>query len=136
MGVQAIMTIGDKKGSVVNTVATAAAVFPSTFEVSIVSILPTADLHRLADIQRAVKLCIDYARDNNLYGGGSQLYVVTTLNGGKAAIRSNNVANEVVTNDVGIMLNTFEIAKGSRNIMDNAHRQLLDWMNEQDRLAV
>ncbi len=135
MGVQSTMTIGDKQGSAAVTVASGAATFPSTFQVRIVSILPAADLHRLADIQRAVQICIDYARDNNLYTGGASIYVVTTLSGGKVAIRTGAVASAVVTNDVGIMVNNFESAKGARNIMDNAHKQLLDWMNEQDRLA-
>ncbi len=135
MGIQATMTIVDKETSIAATVASGAATFPFTDQISIVSILPTADLHRLADVQRAVEICIDYARDNNLYVGTSQIYVVTTLDGGRNAVRTNNVATEVVTNDVGIMINNFEIQKGSRNIMDNAHKQLLDWMNENDRLV-
>jgi len=135
MGVQATMIIGDKKASAAATVASGAATFPITNQVSVVSILPAADSHRLADIERAVEICIDYMRDNNLYGGASPLYVVTTLDGGRNTVRTNNVATEVVTNDVGIMINNFERAKGSRNIIDNAHKQLLDWMRENERLV-
>lgn len=135
MGVQATMTIGDKKGSVAVPVASGAATFPSTFQVRVVSILQASDSHRLADIQRAVVICIEYARDNNLYVGTSPMYVITTLDGGKSTIKFNNVASEIVTDNVGIMINNFEIQKGSRNIMDNAHQQLLDWMRENQRLV-
>ena len=85
MGVQAIRTItGKKEDTVLTTPATALAAFPAAGEVSVVTILAVADQHRLADAERAIRICLDYARDNNLYTSAVSVSVVTTLNGGKA----------------------------------------------------
>ncbi len=135
MSVQAIMSIHDKRSASAASVASGEALYPASSEVSIVSMPAVADEHRLADIQRAVEICIDFARDTNQFGSSGSTSIVTSLNGGKAAIRVELIATNVVTGDIGIMITGSVRNKGSRNITEEAHKQLLDWMNENGRLA-
>lgn len=135
MGVQATMKIGDKVDALAVSILSGEATYPGTDEVRIITILAAADEHRLADIQRAVMLCIDYARDNNIYTSSGSIAIVTNLNSGKAGVRREGIATNVVTGDVGLMVGGTVRNKGGRNITDDAHKQLLDWMNEQNRLA-
>ena len=135
MGVEASMTIGTKTSAVAAVVASGAAVFPAAGKVGIVSILPAADTGRIGEVQRAINHCIDYARDNNLFRSATSIAVVTTLNGGKVAVRTETLSTNVVTNDVGIMILGAVRDGGDTNIVENAHQQLLDFMNENDRLV-
>jgi hypothetical protein len=137
MGVQAIRAIAGKKSStVITTPLTAAAVFPAANECSIVTMLGAGDVHRIGEVQRRVRDCINYARDYDLFTSATSIAVVVKLDEAKAAIRTETLVANIVTGDVGIAIVGSERAKGSRNILENAHRQVLDWMNEQDRLAV
>ena len=135
MGVQATMTIGDKRGSAATVIASGGATYPGANQVRVVTILPTADLHRSVEIHSAIRACLDYARDNNLFVASGAMAVVTSLDGKKAAIRTVGIAANVVTGDVGIMIAGSVRNQGGINITDNAHKQLLDWMREEDRLV-
>ena len=134
MGKQATMTIGDKIGSTASTIATGGATYPGVNQVRIVTLVAVADEHRLADIQRTVKVLIDAARDNNVFrGSGSKAYT-TTLNGGKEGIIAKAISADVVDGDIALMIVGTVSNKGNRNITEEAHIQLLDWMNETDNL--
>ncbi len=137
MGVQSTMTIGDKKAAIAVTQSPGGAFFPTTNNISIISLAIATDEHRLGEIHRAIGYCIDYARDNNLFSNTTltDLAVITTLNGGKAAVRTELIAADVVLGEVGIMLGTAVRVRGATNITENAHRQLLDWAREAQRLA-
>jgi len=135
MGVQAFQYIGDKKSRTYAVVASGAALYPNLGEVSIVSILPVPDLHRSGEVQRAVMYCLEYARDNDLYNSSTSISVVTTLDGGKSAVRTETVAANVVTNDVGIMIVGSTRSEGGTNINYEAHRQLIDGSREDERLV-
>lgn len=136
MGVQAIRGVLDPKlTTAFTTPATTAAVFPGADECSVVTMLAAADTHRLGEIQRQVENCINFARDEDLFDSAGSVCVLVKLDEPKASIRTEALAASVVTGDVGIMIVGSERAKGSRNILENAHKQVLDFMNEQDRLA-
>ncbi len=136
MGVECYMTVGDKKGSTAFPIASGGGAFPSIGEVGIITILPAADLHRLGEVQRAVMYCLEYARDNNTSSAAAgPLAIVTSLDGGKNGIREESVIVNVVTNDVGIIINSADRGKTQTSINYEAQRQLLDWMNENDRLV-
>lgn len=135
MPLQATMTIGDKTTAVAATIVSGGATYPNPNQVRIVSILPAADQHRFADIHRAVKNCLDYARDNNLFVTSGSIAIVSNLDGGKSSIRQESIAANIVTGDVGIMVLGSVRNRGSINITENAHIQLLNWMNENDRLV-
>jgi len=135
MGVQSTMTIGDKKAAIAISQSPGASFFPSQTNISIVSLAITADEHRLGEIHRCIGYCIDYARDNNLFGSATDIAIVTTLDDGKAGIRTELVATNVAAGEVGVMLGSFVRDLGATNIQENAHRQLLDWAREEQRLA-
>jgi len=135
MGVQAFQFIGDKKGRTYAVVASGAALYPNFGEVSIVSILPAPDLHRSGEVQRAIMYCLEYARDNDLYTSAGSISVVTSLDGGKSAVRTEAIAANVVTNDVGIMITGSTRNDGGTNITYEAHRQLIDGSREDERLV-
>lgn len=135
MGVQATMTIGHKITSAAATIATALFTFPAAGQVRIATVLPAADLHRLAEVKRAIMYCLEYARDNNLYTSSVSIAVVTTLNGGKKDVRTETVVANVVTDDVGILIVGSVRDDGGTLITYEANRQLLDWMNENKRLV-
>lgn len=138
MGVQAIRSVeGTKLSTIFTAPASGAAVFPGADQCSVVTMLAAADTHRLGETQRRIEDCINFARDNDLFKPGSaDIAVVVKLNETRADIRTEGDPLNVVTGDVGIMMAGTEVSKGSRNILENAHKQVLDWMNEQDRLAV
>lgn len=136
MGVQAIRAVTGQKSSVVFTApATALAAFPAAGECSVVTMLGSGDVHRLGEIQRRIEDCINYARDNNLFTSAISIAVVVKLNESRPSIRVETLIANVVTGDVGIAIVGSERTKGSRNILENAHKQVLDWMNEENRLA-
>lgn len=135
MGVQCYMTIGDKKGSSAFPIASGGGAYPTTEEVGIISILPAADLHRLGEVQRTVMYCLEYARDNNIFISAGSIAIVTTLDAGKSGIREEGIIANVVTDEVGIMVVGSTRVDGGTLITYEAHRQLLDWMNENDRLV-
>jgi len=134
MGVQATMTIGQKAGATAQAISTGTASYPSFDEVRIIGIPATNDSGRLADIHRTIRLVIDYVRDNKLFIGAGAAGYLTSLDAGKAGIRSISIATEAVTNDFGIMVNGAVKGRGNRLDTENAHRQLLDWMRENQRL--
>ncbi len=134
MGVQATMTIGVKAGATAQTILTGAAGFPSFNEVSIIGIPVTADLGRLADIHRTIRLVIDYVRDNKLFFGNGSTGYLTSLDEGKAGIRNISIVTQAVDGDFGLMVNGAVKNLGNRLDTENAHRQLLDWMRENQRL--
>ncbi len=135
MGVQAFQFIDNKSSRTYSTVASGAAVYPNFSEVSIVSILPAPDLHRSGEVQRAIMYCLEYARDNNLYNLAGSISVVTTLDGGKNAVRTESIAANIVTGDVGIMIIGSTRNEGDTSFVYEAHRQLIDGSREDDRLT-
>lgn len=135
MGVQSTMTISEKISSVAATIATALFTFPAAGEVRIATVLPAADLHRLAEVQRCIMYCLEYARDNNLYTSAVSIAVVTTLGDGKSGVREETVVANVVTDDVGILIVGTVRDDGGNLINYEAHKQLLDWLNENNRLV-
>ena len=136
MGAQATMAIGDKaKAFAINLAEGGLGTFPAANQVSIISLPATADAHRLADIQRAVVICLDFARDNNLFISAVSVAVLTTLNGGKVAVRTEALASAAIIDDVGILIVGSVRDGGDTNIVDNAHKQLLQFMREEGRLA-
>jgi len=136
MGVQAIRTLVGKKSSVVfTTPATALAVMPAAGSVSVITMLAAADLHRLGEIQRSIINCINHLRDYNLNDvAATDLFVAVKLDEAKESIRSSATIAEFVTGDVGIALDVTQLVS-QRIDIDNALYQVLDWMNEQSRLA-
>ena len=136
MGVQATMTIGDKKGASFAVVASGGATYPAINQVSIVSILDGDDAERYADIERAHQICMDYAKENNLFNSAGSIAIVTTLDGGKEAVTTKNLAADVVTGDVGLMVVGSQRNKGYSNIQHEAYIQLIDAARENTRLGV
>ncbi len=136
MGVQASMTIEQKpKAVAINLGEPGLGTFPIAGDVSIISLPAILDEHRLADIQRAVVICLDFARDNNLFTSAVSVAVLTTLNGGKNTVRTETLASAAVTGDVGLLIVGTVRAVGDTHIVDGAHKQLLQFMREEGRLA-
>jgi hypothetical protein len=137
MGVQAIRALSVTKATAptITTPASAAAAFPAAGSVSVITMLGAGDLHRLGEIQRSIKNCINHLRDYNLNDdSASDLFVAVKLDEPKASIRSGTNIALIVTGDVGIALDVTQLQNQSISI-DAALQQVLDWMNEQDRLA-
>lgn len=136
MGVEATMTIGDKANAIAVPVLSGAATFPQINEVRIVTMVGILDQYRLAEVQRAVIACIDFFRDGNYGGfGASSMGIITSLANPKGSVRADPVANNIVDDDIGLMLAGSTISSGSTNIIENAHRQLLAFMNENQQLT-
>ncbi len=137
MGVQAIRTlVGQKSSAVISAVATASVAFPAAGSVKVIAILAAGDLHRKVEIYSAIMDCINHLRDANLNDdGAADLFVARKLNESKSAVRSSGTANLFVTGDVGIALDVTQLQNQSISI-DAALIQVLDWMREQDRLAI
>ncbi len=120
-------------------IGTGGAFYPPAGQVAIVTLLSPLNYHRVGEIYRAIKICLDAARDNNFYfadiTSSADAYVITTLDGGKDNLRIGTAPTDLITEDVGIMFAAATRAIGANNIMDNAHLQLLEWMRENGRLA-
>jgi len=132
MGIQATMFIGDKQGATSVATDTAAVVFPPLEAVSIAVILAPADNHRLLEVYNRVRKLLDYARDNNLFVGAGAIAIITSLSG---IYRTEAIASNVVTGDIAIMIQGAIKNRGYTNIIDAAHRQLLNAMREEGSLV-
>lgn len=135
MGVQALMSFHNKRTVSIVTRASGTAIYPGFGVVSTVSILPAADLHRIGEVERCVMYCLEYARDNNIFVSSGSISIVTTLDGGKNGIVEIPIATNVITGHVGIMITGTVRDNGGTLITYEAHRQCLDAMREQGRLA-
>ena len=133
MGVQATMPIGAKISSTAVPVLSGAASFPSAGNVSIVTILAPADQHRLGEVQRRIRELVNYARDNRSLQTPANVAIVININAAKSAIREEALDASVVDGDIALLVSAG--ASDSTNILENAHLQLRDWMNENDRLV-
>ncbi len=132
MGVQAFMSIEAAPAFSIATIATGTANYPAAGSVSIVTILPAGDIHRYVEVFDVVRKLITYARDENIYVGAGSVAIVSSIDG---TIRVESIAANIVTGDIALMIVGSEKAKGSRNILDIAHRDLLNYMNENARLT-
>ncbi len=138
MGVQAIRSLTPlerKEDITITTPATALAVYPGANEISVVTMLPAADVERSLEINNTLQDVLNFIRDNNVLVGAGSVAVVTTLAGGRTAIRTEALAASVVTGDLGIMIVGSERAKGSRNYFFEAHIQIIDFLRELNRLG-
>ena len=137
MGVQIDTPVNNKKGSTATTVASGAASFPTGQVVSLISFPVTGDEYRAADIQRQIENCINYAFENEIMEGApaTAIAVVTSLDGGKASIRTETTITNVITGDVGILISASVRSANEHLQIRDAYKQALDWANENDRLA-
>lgn len=126
MGIQATMPISGKKNATVATIISGGATYPPVGNVRIVSL---AEDHRAMETREGIIDCINYARDNDLHTSAGSVAIVVDING-RRQIQVVAIASNVVDGQVGIMLVGQERSKGKTMILDNAHRQLLDWVSE------
>jgi hypothetical protein len=136
MGVQSFMTPGNKAGATVNVFGTGFAAYPTGGEVSIIASAVAGQGHRRSDSERAIGICIDYARDNNLFRSAGSVVVYTALDGGKVGIVEEAVIANVPAEAYGIAIAGAVRDGGDTNIIENAHRQLIDVLRETDQLSV
>lgn len=135
MGVQATMDIGDKNSGVAATIASGAATFPAAGKVRNAVILAAGDLHRVGEVQRSLNHCYDHAKHANLFTSAVSIAVVCPVGGALSSVRTETNPALVVTGEVAVMIVGAVRAQGDLNITFNAHEQLVDWMNENDRLV-
>lgn len=136
MGIQADMVPGNKPSAVISAFIVGAANYPAPEQVSIIASPVAGQGHRRADAERAIDLCINYARDNNLFTTPGSLCVVTTLDGGKDAIAEISVISDVPAEAFGLAITGTVRGGGDTNIIENAHRQLIEVLRESDQLTV
>jgi hypothetical protein len=138
MGVRAIMGLGGKRvaQAAILTPPVSNAVYPGSYEVGIITVLPTTDYHRLAEVQRAILVCIHKIRDLNfMTPTGTSTTFVTSLNNPRGDFRLLTAVG-VIEGHVGLSVHWTVRQLGDINYVENLHKQLLDWMRENNRLVV
>lgn len=139
MGVQALRVITplQRKDQIVfSTPATTAVIAPLVNEIAIVTMLAAADLHRHLEVQQRVRECINFARQQTWFEGtAADIFVAIKLDGAKGAVRTSGVFAEIVTGDIAITIDAATRIGGSKNWIEEAYQQTLDWMREQSRLT-
>lgn len=140
MGVQAlrVLTPLNRKDQIVfSTPATTAVIAPTADQIAIVTMLAAADLHRYLEVQQRVRECINYARQQTWFEGtATDIFVAIKLDGAKGAVRTSGVFAEIVTGDIAITIDGASRIGGSKNWVEEAFQQTLDWMRENERLTV
>lgn len=140
MGIQALRTIvplAKKSAIVFSFPATTAVIAPSANQIAIVTMLAAADAHRLLEVQQKVRECINYAREKTWFEDlATDIFVAIKLDGSKGSARSDTVFTNFVTGDVGITIDGATRIGGSKNWIEEAYQQTLDWMSEEARLTV
>jgi len=127
---QVTMKIGNKTSASKVGRPTGDPTYPPNGSVSIAVMPPSSDSGRAADIHRTVRILIDYVRDNKSFSSAGSMAFVTTLDGGKAAVREEPIATNVLPGEIALMVTGSVRALGNRMDTENAHRQLLDWAIE------
>ena len=139
MGVQALRQVVPlvKKDSIVfSTPASGAVVAPAANNIAVVTMLAAADAHRHLEVQNRVLECIQHLREKNFFDGtAADLLVRVPLDGTKAGIVNSGTFNTIVTGDVAITIDAALRNPGAKNWVVNAFKQILDHMNEQERLT-
>jgi len=134
MGFQAFLSIGQKIDATTTTVAPGAGAFPVSNEVSILSF--TDDLPSIpdpADVVRTIGILRDYLLETDSLRslpGTVALIIVTTIEEGKAGIRLETLFTGLVAGDIAIAVDAPDRARGSRNTVNEAYKQLSDWILE------
>jgi len=132
MGIKAEKTIEQKKEiTKFTTVASGAVQFPPLFHGGIFAILDAGDHHRELEVINAQKKCYAYARDAGFNTAGTS---AVAMNLDTKVIRFVAIATDIVTGDVGIMLNGNIKTRGPRTEIESMLSDLTDFSREQNRL--
>ena len=133
MGVKAEKTISEgKEGIVFSTIASGSATAPALFSGAVFSILDAADHHRELEIANGQMKCYDFARELGFDNAGTGAVAMNIHTG---VLRVVALFSELVTGDIGIMLNGNIKDEGPRNEIKSMLDQLTDYSRENRRLA-
>lgn len=139
MGIMAEKTLDESKHqTTITTFLTGEAVSPTTGHIAIYTDITAADAHRALEIQEKLRTLFNRAMEENYRRPSSgAIYWAVPIDGSKADIHVLGIISNLLPGEVAIGMSG-NVRGGSRGstILNAAYKRVLEWMNENDRLAV
>lgn len=137
MGYKTEIIIGQSKHqAITSAVGSGAVTSPPSRGIAIVSMLDASNSHRENEVKNTLIDLINYVRENNLYQGNGLGIFKTTLEGGRNGIVQDDIASQIVTGEVAIMVNGVLMDLGENTtVIESRFKQLIDVARERGQLA-
>ncbi len=136
MGTQAFMNIEGKQTASASDTSSGTATYPNAGEVSIIFMAtPLNEQHRELEMYNGIVHCLNYLRDTNKFTGiGANITAMIPIGGAQSQVVQTAISG-VVNGNVAVALNGTVRGSGNLLSIDEAHKQLLDWVRENKRFV-